>query len=518
VRARRAGVERQSPYECFCAPAGGQQLLAGCALDHDHIELAPGCSWEAPPALLAYSNDGINGLRRQTRRYWMARKPAAGTSGCRPVHFNSWEAAYFDHDCSSTLRLLEAAAELGAERFVLDDGWMRGRTAAGVGLGDWTPCPTRYPDGLAPIATRAAELGLSFGLWVEPEMVTLDSALARAHPDWVVRANSEQTVTGRGQYLLDITLPAVRDNIHSQLVTLLKTAQPDYLKWDMNRDLADLGPRNATAFTQAWYEMLQRLRKAFPAVQIEACSAGGARADCGALAYTDRIWPSDSMDPMQRFRLFRAINPVLPMSWLGAHVGADPSATSGAALPLSTRCALALLGHMGMELNPSTLTGEERKLLQRWIALYKTERDWLANADIYYLDDPVPGTAVVMLYAADGGDREDKGDRRDNGEGDAEVDASAEIALLLVLQSAYPHSGQPPVCRLPRLQSGARYSLELLNPDDCNFAQQRPDWQRGGRHELSGATLRHSGLRLPFLRYGHCALLRLRKLISTPQS
>jgi alpha-galactosidase len=470
------------------SPAGGHSLQAGIALQAGEVCLNPGQSWSSPPALFALSEDGVNGLRSQFRRYWYTRKGFDSTLA-RPVHFNSWESNYFTHDAKSSCKLMDEAQALGAERFVLDDGWMQGRVGIGCGLGDWIPCPVRYPQGLKPVAAYARKLGMSFGLWVEPEMVTFDSRVAKEHDDWVIRMPHRDSVSGRKQYLLNLCLPEVQNHILECLHRLIKDCGPDYLKWDMNRDHAQVGfgsMATPIAMTEAWYALLEEVHSHYPHITIESCAAGGGRTDAGALAHSHRIWPSDSMDPMQRFDVMKHVSSLLPPALIGTHVGASPSSTSAARLPLSTRCIVALQGHMGLELNPQELREEERSTVQRWTRFFKAERESLSHADFYYLDIDEPSLDAVLMF-----------------------NASMSGGLLFVLRRGYPQNAQPPIIRLPACVSGKQFDLELLNPEDGDFVQHSSAWHEGGVWPISGDVLQLAGLRVPCLRYGHCALIKL---------
>ena len=252
----------------------------------------------------------------------------------RPVHFNTWEAVYFDHDHTRLRDLAELAARVGAERFVLDDGWFRGRTFDHAGLGDWTADPLRYPQGLDPLIRHVRELGMEFGLWVEPEMVNADSDLFRAHPDWVLGAVGRKQPLGRDQYVLDLTRPEAWAEIYRQLDVLLAGHDIAYLKWDMNRDLTHAVSAGRAAThrqTLAVYGLIDALRAAHPHVEIESCASGGARADYEILRRTERIWPSDCIDPIERQAIQRAFSIFFPPEVSGGargradrpHDGAD---------------------------------------------------------------------------------------------------------------------------------------------------------------------------------------------------
>lgn len=476
------------------SPSGGHSLQEGIALQAGELNIAPGEQWQTPAALFAVSDAGINGIREQFRQYWFERKNL-GLTLSRPVHFNSWESSYFDHDAKSSCELIDQAHALGAERFVLDDGWMQGRVGIGAGLGDWTPCPLRYPKGLRPVADHARDLGLSFGVWIEPEMLTLDSQVAKAHPDWIVGAKGYASVSGRRQYLLNLCLPEAQEHILECIERLIEDCSPHYLKWDMNRDYAQLGfggDATPQAMTKAWYQLLTDMRSRHPDIIIESCAAGGARTDAGALAHSDRIWPSDSMDPLQRFAVMKHASSVLPPALLGTHVGASPSSTSGATLPLSTRCIVSLLGHMGLELNPQELNKDDRATLLRWTTIFKAERQWIATSEFHYLDEIEPGLESLLVY-----------------------NRAESRGLLFVVRGQYPRQAQPPIIKLPACVAGKDFDLELLNPEDADFVQKSLKWHRGGTLSTSGDALHLVGLRAPFLRMGYCALIQLTVKLTT---
>ena len=477
--------------QCSRASDGSIQLLGGIPLRAGELRLGPGERFRAPTSLLCFSDKGMNGIREQHRRYWTAQKAPRDPRSAYPIHFNSWEGCYFDHDEASTCTLIDAAAELGAERFVLDDGWMAGREASGAGLGDWTPCPRRYPQGLGPVAAHARSRGLEFGLWIEPEMVTPDSQLAAAHPDWLIGIPGQEAISGRQQYLLNISLPEVRQYLLARLQCIVEDCRPDYLKWDMNRDYAQTGSEagaSALALAIAFGELFDRVRAAFPDISIEICAAGGARADCGALARCERIWPSDSMDPLQRFEIARNASLWLPMPYLGTHVGHSPASTSGRRTPLGTRCAVALCGHAGLELDPGLLSAADRRELADWLQRYRDRRHWLLHSKRLFID--TCDTTLAAMLAID----------EEYGEG-----------LLWILRTGGAERGSTSMVKLPGLQDDANYRLELLNPQDCSFAQDRPPYLQGQTVVASGEVLRTLGLRPPALQIAYCAVFDIRR-------
>lgn len=471
---------------------GSLQLLAEVPLRAGELRVSPGESVSTPLALFTASSAGMNGLRTQHQAYWNAHSAPQETGHIKtrlPVHFNSWEATYFDHNERSSCALITEAALLGAERFVLDDGWMANREQAGRGLGDWLPCPKRYPRGLKPVADCARAEGLGFGLWIEPEMATGDSQMAVAHPQWLIARKGRQSITGRGQYLLNLGLKAVRDYLLGRISALIDECDPDYLKWDMNRDHAEVGVDSGSselAMQRGFDDLLSSLVEQHPQITIEICSAGGARADCGAMRYAHRLWPSDSMDPVQRFAVLRNASLWLPMARLGSHVGSSHSSTSGRTTPLSTRCAVAMMGHFGLELDTTTLPLDQRELLCKWVERFKRHREWLWQAERHFLDIGDATIGAMLAWAPE----EKRG-------------------LLWILRHQYPATSGSEIIRLPQLAHDANYVVRLLNPEDCSFVQQRSHFLSGNAAQVSGDVLRNVGFRMPFLQADHCAVFEL---------
>lgn len=343
------------------------------------IRLAKGESYRTPDVLVTWSNGGLNAVSHAFHDYLLnhasdgriKKKP-------RPVHYNTWEAVYFNHDEQTLLELAEAAADVGAERFVLDDGWFGGRRHDGAGLGDWWVSPEVYPNGLNAIADRVRELGMEFGLWFEPEMVNPDSDLYRAHPDWVLKADGVDTVPFRGQLTLDLTKPDVFSYLFDRITEIVSTYRIAYIKWDMNRDTnhpASSGRGAMHRQTLAVYRLIQQIRDAHPDIEIESCSSGGARADFGIMRYADRIWTSDNNDARQRHHIMRGASHFFPLRVLGNHVGPHRCHITGREFSMAFRVGSAILGHMGMELDLREESPADRKTLKAGIALHKQYRD-----------------------------------------------------------------------------------------------------------------------------------------------
>lgn len=468
---------------------GGQAAEAGVRLEGGELVLQEDGCFSAPRLLITYSDSGLNGLRQRTQAFWSTLR---NDRSRRPVHFNTWEACYFDHTEATVRELITQAQDLGAERFVLDDGWMAGRNAAGVGLGDWQACPQRYPQGLAPIADAARAAGMEFGLWIEPEMVTEDSELARAHPDWIVRRTNRTPISGRRQYLLNIGLPAVRAYLADTLDRLIAETGATYLKWDMNRDYAEVGAASDTraiALTEAWQTLVADFRTRHPRVTLEICGAGGARSDAGTMRLADRLWPSDSLDPLQRLRVLEQASLLLPHDRLGWHIGSARSETSGAVTSLHTRCLMACLGHLGLEVNPAALSADECDVIRHWTSWFKTERSWLQQATLRFLDVPDAGISAVLL-----------------------TDREAATGRLFLLRVAYPTTGDAPCLRLRYLDPNTTYRITRHVAPEGSFAQHLAPWQAQAKSRCDGVLLNLIGLRLPPLLYGQAELIALDRI------
>lgn len=367
----------------------------------------------------------------------------------RPVHFNTWEACYFAHDEARIAALAEAAAEMGVERFVLDDGWFKGRRDDRRALGDWTPDPTIYPQGLGPLARKVEDLGMQFGLWVEPEMVSPDSDLFRAHPDWVLALPKRGQPIARSQLVLDLRRPEVGDHLLAALDRLLRDAPIRYLKWDHNRDLA---PPGGASQVRGTYDLMSRVRAAHPAVEIESCAGGGGRTDAGIASYTHRFWASDNLDAVSRASIQRGFVSFLPPEMMGAHVGAVPAHATGRSQSLSFRAAIACMGHFGLEFDPQYLSDIDRVELSDWIKFYKEWRDVLH------------GGAVWL------------------GEGDDGLNWQAhqcsDQCLLYAIRTSPSQLRRPPPLRLPFAQGGD-WSVRLLKLSGASRWLGAQPWEIG---------------------------------------
>lgn len=357
------------------------------------IQLASHESYTSPTLYASYSCHGLSALSRQFQQYvrqHLIRQTVKAKP--RPVHYNTWEGIYFDHDIATLKDLAERAAQVGAERFVLDDGWFIGRHDDTAGLGDWFVDQQKYPDGLTPLIEHIKTLGMEFGLWFEPEMVNPNSDLFRQHPDWVLGTPPNPQLGFRNQLVLDLSREEVIEYLFERIDTLLTEYDIAYIKWDMNRDINH--PGNASGQpsihqqTKAFYQLLAKLKQAHPDVEIESCASGGGRADYGVLAHTDRIWTSDSNDALDRLTIQRGFSYFFPAELMGSHVGPRDCHITHRTLSMSMRASVTLFGHMGMEMDLRELSDEEKTELSAMVSLYKQHRQLVHSGDLYRLDLP----------------------------------------------------------------------------------------------------------------------------------
>ena len=382
------------------AVIGGGELLSP-----GEVRLARGEAYTAPPVLFVFSDAGLDGASARVHRHLRAR-PGHPRSP-RPVTLNTWEAVYFDHDLDRLKALADAAAALGVERYVLDDGWFRHRRDDSAGLGDWYVDEGVWPDGLAPLFDHVRSLGMQVGLWVEPEMVNPDSDLARAHPDWLLTARAP---AARHQQVLDLANPETSAHLLERLDALVGENGVDFLKWDHNRDL--VAPERAgSAGGAAWagshrqtlalYALLDALRERHPGLEVESCASGGGRVDLGILARTDRVWTSDCNDPLERASIQRWTSLLLPPELIGAHVGPLTSHTTGRTARLSFATAVALFGHAGVEWDVAALSAAEHEQLASFVALHRELRPLLHSGDVVRADPLDDGAQLHGVVAAD---------------------------------------------------------------------------------------------------------------------
>ncbi|MEP2261512.1 MAG: alpha-galactosidase [Paracoccaceae bacterium] len=447
-------------------PDGRRQIQFGHAA---RMETKPATRFETAPLYITYSNDGLNGCAVAFQRHLRDRILTPANDRPRPVHYNCWEAVYFDHKLPVLQDIAERAAKLGAERFVLDDGWFGLRDDDTRSLSDWEVDPRKYPDGLGPLISHVHGLGMTFGLWFEPEMINPDSDLHRAHPDWALGA--EDQTLGRQQKALNMALPEVRDFIYDRMAAILSKYEIDYIKWDHNRVL----PAPDANQTRGSYALIDRLRQDFPHVEIETCASGGGRIDFGILKRTGRVWLSDSNDALERLKMQHNAALFLPLSVTGSHVGPRKCHTSGRILDISFRAWVAAQRHMGFEMDPRELSDHEAAVLGEVTSWWKHNRGWLETADILRLDSADP--AVI-----------------------AEQQLAADRSQFVVFAGKAGTSTQiaPRPLRLTRLDPNAHYAVTLINRTSAPTLSRGTPALKDTPLTLSGAYLMAQGLTLPW--------------------
>lgn len=460
-------------------PLGTTRVRLGIEPSTFGWRLEPGGAFTTPEAVLAWSDAGLGGLsdsfhglyrERLARGRWRDRP--------RPIVLNNWEATYFDFDAERLVGIAAAARDLGVELFVLDDGWFGGRDDDTTSLGDWFVDRRKLPDGLEAVARRITDLGLEFGLWIEPEMVSADSELFRAHPDWAVGVPGRPRTESRQQLVLDMGRPDVVDHLEHVLGDVLGGAPITYVKWDMNRNITEpysltLPPERQGEFHHRYilgvYELYRRLTAAFPDVLFESCAGGGGRFDPGLLAFAPQAWTSDDTDAVERLAIQWGTSIVYPLSSMAAHVSAVPNHQVGRITPLSTRAAVAFFGVFGYELDPTRLTDAERAEVADQVGFYRRHRDVFQRGRFVRLDGPFEGDRDRVGWMVVTEDR-----RR------------AVVGAYRILNR--PSSG-PERLRLRGLDPGAAYRVTTWPAREDGIA-------RANTGERSGAELMAAGLSL----------------------
>lgn len=373
--------------------------------------LAPGEAFQAPEAVLAFSADGLGGMSRALHRFYRRHLlPIAWRDRERPILVNNWEATYFTFNADKLEAIAAAGAELGVELFVLDDGWFGKRDNDLTSLGDWFVDRNKLPGGLADLAARINARGVQFGLWFEPEMISVESELYRAHPDWCIHVPGRPRTEGRQQLVLDFSRAEVRDAIHDSIARILRSAPITYVKWDMNRHFTEVGSAALPADRQqetahrcvlGLYALMDRFTREFPHILFEGCSGGGGRFDPGILAYMPQIWTSDDSDAIQRLRIQYGTSLAYPFSTMAAHVSAVPNHQVGRVTPLRTRGDVAFTGSFGYELDLGAMTDAEKAEVKRQCAHYKEVRRLLMSGDLYRLKNPGDSREAAWMVVAD---------------------------------------------------------------------------------------------------------------------
>lgn len=438
-------------------------------------KLEPEASFQAPEVICVYSADGIGGMTRcfhDLYRNHLIRGEYKNKK--RPILINNWEATYFDFNTEKLLSIAKQASELGIEMLVMDDGWFGHRNDDNSSLGDWQVNESKLNGGLKYLVDEVNKLGMKFGIWFEPEMISPDSDLYRAHSDWAIAIPGRTGSLARNQYVLDLTRKEVRDYVYEMVATVLRNANIEYVKWDMNRQLSDLGSYGLPADRQgelyhrqvlAVYELQDRMTKEFPHLLLENCSGGGARFDAGMLYYSPQIWCSDDADAVERLSIQAGTAMIYPLSTMGAHVSDCPNHTVGRITPFETRGYVALAGTFGYELDVTKIPEADRNMIPQQVAMYHKYNDLVREGDYYriahYADNHFYDCYEVV----------------------AKDKSEALVTYVQVLNRPNFHSRR---IHIPGLDSEKTYVIANAQ-----------DWPEIKQTEYKGDTLRYAGINIP---------------------
>ncbi|MHB0882521.1 alpha-galactosidase [Paenibacillus sp. SEL1] len=373
--------------------------------------LEPEESFQTPEVVMVYTENGLGGMSRiyhELYRNRLCRGPYRDKE--RPILINNWEATYFNFDADKIEQLAKEAQSVGVELFVLDDGWFGKRDDDNTSLGDWVVDRRKLPDGLLDLAHRIRNLGMEFGLWFEPEMVSIDSDLYRKHPDWCIHVPDRPYTLGRNQLMLDLSRKEVCEYIIKSVSDILSDVPITYVKWDMNRHMTDVGSaalpperqrETAHRYILGLYSVMEELTSRFPHVLFESCSSGGGRFDAGMLYYMPQTWTSDNTDAICRLKIQWGTSLVYPPITMGAHVSTVPNHQVGRITPLETRGYVAMAGNFGYELDLTTLTVEEKEIVKKQIALYKEIRSLIQFGKFYRIINPFDENEAAWNFVSE---------------------------------------------------------------------------------------------------------------------
>mgnify|MGYP000553026214 CR=1 FL=1 len=451
------------------AIGAGENLMPG------EVVLACGESYQTPRVIASYSNQGIDGVSDRLHRWIRSRAIHPTNIRPRPISLNVWEAVYMNHDLEKLSALAEVAAEIGVERFVLDDGWFGARRDDHAGLGDWVVAKDVWPNGLGPLVDKVKSVGLEFGLWFEGEMVNADSDLYRAHPDWILHTAGRVPIEARFQQVLDLSHPGAFEHVLGQVDAILSEYDIAYIKWDHNRTLTDashFGKAAARTQTEAIYRLFDELKHRHPGLEIESCASGGGRIDLGMIEHADRFWTSDCNDALERQAIQRYTTVAIPPEMLGTHIGPSPAHSTHRSHDVAFRAITALFGHAGLEWDLTETTPEQRQQLKAWTTYYKANRDLLHSGRVVRAEQS-ESTAWTHGVVAQDGSR----------------------AIFAYVQLATSQYQLPASVRFPGLDPKANYRVRLVRDFDASHKLQKkdPDWLDGVT--VSGALLGQTGLR-----------------------
>jgi alpha-galactosidase len=458
---------------------GGGEILFG-----GEVSLGEGETYRTPWVYGSFGN-GLDQAAGRFHEYLRSVHPRLRKIP-RPVILNTWEAVYFNQSEKKLMALADVASKCGIERFVVDDGWFDGRRDDTTSLGDWQTDKTVWPQGLKPLADHVHSLGMQFGLWFEPEMISLNSKIARLHPEWIVKPSRNRLpMQGRHQQVLDLTNPAAYKYVYDAMAMLVDELSIDYIKWDHNRFVTEaVSPQNGRPCvhkqTLAVYSLFSQLKESFPELEIETCSSGGGRIDMGILALADRVWVSDCVDPVERIDIQRYTSLLVPPEMMGDHIGASPAHSTGRATSLQMRAATAFFGHLGVEWDLTKVSNDDLVALRQWVDEYKLRRDLFASGRLVHADTADPAVRV-----------------------DGMVSHDKKTAIFrftqLTTSTAYPAA----FVRLPGLDATSLYEVRPLKInqglEEIGNGQSELQWWNEKGVVLPGGVLASFGIRPPQL-------------------
>ena len=461
---------------------GDISIGAGELLEPGEVIVEPSAAFEIPAVLANYSDQGLDGLSHNYYQWLRARPEHPTNVRPRPMTLNVWEAVAFDHNVEKIKEIANLAAEVGVERFVLDDGWFNLRRHDRAGLGDWVVDKSVWPDGLAPIIQYINDKGMEFGLWFEGEMVNPDSDLFRAHPEWILHEAGRTPPTWRNQQVLDITHPEAYLHVLNQVDAILSEYNIAYIKWDHNRVLVDAGHLGQAAVhnqTTAIYRLFAELKVRHPQLEIESCASGGARVDLGVVDFVDRFWTSDNNDALERQMIQRWTGIVIPPELCGTHIGPRPGHQNGRVTDISFRAITALFGHAGIEWDLTKAEPYEIETIKSWVALFKSKRNLLHSGRAIRVDHPDSNSFIYGVVAQDKSE-----------------------ALFAIAARDMSESTFPAMARFPGLEAERIYTVKVITDAGVGkrMQSQEPAWMLApGGITLSGRELATIGVRPPIL-------------------
>lgn len=392
-------------------PYGTYRIAVGINDDQFDWEIAPKDSFQTPEVIMTYSNTGLNGMSQSLHdllRQRVVRSKYKNTE--RPIVVNNWEATFMDFDEARLQPIVDEAKEMGIEMFVLDDGWFGHRDDDNTSLGDWQVLAKKFPQGLQHFADYIHERDLQFGIWFEPEMISIDSDLYKNHPEYMLKVPNRTPSPSRNQYVLDIGRPEVRENIHDQMKAILDNTDIDYVKWDMNRNLSDVYANDLPASHQGevmhryvlgLYQLLEDLTTEYPNILWEGCSGGGGRIDAGFMYYMPQSWTSDNTDAVARMKIQYGTSLAYPTSSFTSHVSEAPNQQTGRYTSLKTRGAVAMSSVFGYELDLTQMTDEEKQAVKEQVAQYKQIRQLVQYGRYSRLIDPSEGNRGAWMFVSE---------------------------------------------------------------------------------------------------------------------